>query len=124
VTTKTPDEEPRPDRLVGVEARKLYAAKLEDGFIAKYLSGVAILDVGYRGYEPDVVPIVPQAIGIDLDYPSYDGKTLPFADDSQDAVFSSHCLEHAEDCESAIKEWFRVLKIGGYQSIMLCVRPP
>jgi glycosyltransferase involved in cell wall biosynthesis/SAM-dependent methyltransferase len=114
VTAKTPSEEPRPDRLVGVEARKLYAVKLEDGFIAKYLSGSAVLDIGYRGYEPDVVPIVPQAIGIDLDYPGYDGKTLPFADNSQDAVFSSHCLEHAEDCEAAIKEWFRVLKTGGY----------
>jgi len=26
----------------------------------------AILDVGYKGYESDVVPIVPQAIGVDL----------------------------------------------------------
>jgi glycosyltransferase involved in cell wall biosynthesis/SAM-dependent methyltransferase len=114
VTAKTPDEEPRPDRLVGVEARKLYASKLEDGFIAKYLSGAAILDIGYRGYEADILPIVPQAIGVDLDYPGYDGRTLPFPDNSQDAVFSSHCLEHAEDCEAAIKEWFRVLKTGGY----------
>jgi glycosyltransferase involved in cell wall biosynthesis/SAM-dependent methyltransferase len=107
-------DKPRPDRLVGVEARKLYAAKLEEGFIAKYLSGPAILDIGYRGYEPDVVPIVPQAIGIDLDYPGYDGRTLPFPDNSQDAVFSSHCLEHAEDCRLAVQEWFRVLKTEGY----------
>lgn len=113
--TEDPEiEAPKPDRLVGVEARKLYAAKLEDGFIAKYLSGAAILDIGYRGYESDIVPIVPQAIGIDLDYPGYDGRTLPFPDDSQDAVFSSHCLEHAEDCRAAIQEWFRVLKTGGY----------
>lgn len=103
-----------PDRRVGVEARKTYAAKLEDGFIAKYLSGDAILDIGYRGYEPDVVPIVPQAVGVDLDYPGYDGRTLPFPDDSQDAVFSSHCLEHAEDCRAVITEWFRVLKTGGF----------
>jgi glycosyltransferase involved in cell wall biosynthesis/SAM-dependent methyltransferase len=114
VTAKTPNEDLRPDRLVGVEARKLYATKLEDGFIAKYLSGSAVLDIGYRGYEPDVVPIVPQAVGVDLDYPGYDGKTLPFADNSQDTVFSSHCLEHAQDCEAAIKDWFRVLKVDGY----------
>src|SRR5215831_7157528 len=112
--TRMSTDEPHPDRLVGVEARKLYAAKLEEGFIAKYLSGSAILDIGYRGYEPDVLPIVPQAIGIDLDYPGYDGRTLPFPDNSQDAVFSSHCLEHAEDCRQAIREWFRVLKIQGY----------
>lgn len=125
-------EEPQPDRLVGVEARKLYAAKLRDGFIGKYLSGTAILDIGYRGYEPDVVPIVPRAIGIDLDYPGYDGLTLPFPDDSQDAVFSSHCLEHAEDCRATITEWFRVLKAGGFLVIAVPhkylyerrVRPP
>ena len=103
-----------PDRRVGVEARKSYALKLQDGFIQKYLSGGAILDIGYRGYEDDVVPIVPQAIGVDLDYPGYDGRTLPFADGSQDAVFSSHCLEHADDCRAAIAEWFRVLKTDGF----------
>lgn len=97
-----------------MEARKTYAAKLHDGFIDKYLSGAAILDIGYRGYETDVLPIVPQAIGIDLDYPGYDGRTLPFPDHSQDAVFSSHCLEHADDCRVAIFEWFRVLKTDGF----------
>jgi glycosyltransferase involved in cell wall biosynthesis len=98
-----------------VEARKTFATKLQNGFIAKYLSGSAILDIGYRGYETeDVVPIVPQAIGVDLDYPGYDGHTLPFADGSQDAVFSSHCLEHVDDCRVALRDWFRVLKSGGY----------
>jgi SAM-dependent methyltransferase len=108
-----------PDRNVGVEARKTYAAKLDDGFIEKYLSGIAILDVGYKGYENDVVPIVPQAIGIDVDYPGYDGRRLPFPDQSQDAVFSSHCLEHVEEAQAAINEWFRVLKTNGF--LVLCV---
>ena len=107
-------EAPQPDRLVGVESRKSYPAKLQNGFVEKYLSGAHILDIGYRGYDPDVVPIVPQAIGVELDYPGYDGRTLPFPDGSQDAVFSSHCLEHAEDCRAALTEWFRVLKIGGF----------
>jgi SAM-dependent methyltransferase len=108
-----------PNRNVGVEARKTYAAKLDDGFIEKYLSGMAILDIGYKGYENDVVPIVPQAIGIDVDYPGYDGRRLPFPDQSQDAVFSSHCLEHVEDAQAALSEWFRVLKINGF--LVLCV---
>jgi SAM-dependent methyltransferase len=102
------------DRPVGVEARKTYAAKLDNGFIDKYLSGLAILDIGYKGYENNVVPIVPQAIGIDVDYPGYDGHRLPFPDKSQDAVFSSHCLEHIDDAPAAIGEWFRVLKINGF----------
>ncbi len=104
-----------PKRRVGVEARKTFAAKLENGFLDKYLSGAAILDIGYRGYEAeDVVPIVPQATGVDMDYPGYDGHTLPFADGSQDAVFSSHCLEHVDECGTTLREWFRVLKVGGY----------
>ena len=114
MSTKSSVTPPAPNRRIGVEARKTYAAKLEDGFIAKYLSGQAILDIGYRGYEPDVLPIVPQAIGVDLDYPGYDGRTLPFPDNSQDAVFASHCLEHAEDCRAALTEWFRVLKTDGF----------
>ncbi len=61
------------------EARKTIAAKERSGFVAKYLSGANILDIGYRGYLEDVVPIVPQAIGVDLNYPGYDGRTLPFA---------------------------------------------
>jgi SAM-dependent methyltransferase len=108
-----------PGRRVGTEARKTYAAKIQNGFIDKYLSGGAILDIGYKGYERDVLPIVPQAIGIDFDYPGYDGETLPFPSGSQDAVFSSHCLEHVNDAHAAIREWFRVLKIGGF--LVICV---
>src|SRR4029077_8433990 len=107
------------DRHVGTEARKTFAAKLDDGFIEKYLSGMAILDIGYKGYENDILPIVPQAIGIDVDYPGYNGRRLPFPDESQDAVFSSHCLEHVDDAKAAISEWFRVLKTNGF--LIICV---
>src|ERR1700690_1102541 len=88
---------PPEQRAVGTEASKTIAEKYRNGFVARYLSGANILDIGYRGYLHDAVPIVPQAIGIDLEYPGYDGKTLPFEDNSQDAVFSSHCLEHIDD---------------------------
>ncbi len=108
-----------PDRPVGEEARKSHAARIRSGFIARYLSGGAILDIGYRGYRDDVVPIVPAATGVELDYPGYDGTTLPFADESQDAVFASHCLEHIEDFQNAFRDWFRVLRIGGFLVIMV-----
>lgn len=108
-----------PGRHVGTEARKTYAVKIQNGFIDKYLSGGAILDIGYKGYETGVLPIVPQAIGVDFDYPGFDGETLPFAGGSQDTVFSSHCLEHVNDAGAAIREWFRVLKIGGF--LVICV---
>lgn len=106
-------------RRVGEEASKTYELRLNNGFIDKYLSGRSILDIGYKGYIEDVVPIVENAIGVELDYPGYDGHTLPFADLSQDAVFASHCLEHIEDFPNVLRDWFRVLKVGGFLVIMV-----
>ena len=37
-----------PDRPVGTESRKIYAVKIGSGFFDRYLSGKAILDIGYR----------------------------------------------------------------------------
>jgi SAM-dependent methyltransferase len=108
-----------PARPVGWESRKSYASKIASGFFDKYLSGGAILDVGYRGYADDIVPILPHAVGIDLDYPGYDGETLPFPEESQDAVYTSHCLEHVSNYKQAIQEWFRVIKLGGYLVIVV-----
>lgn len=101
------------DRKVGTEAQGTYLEKLKNGFFDKYMSGNG-LDVGFAGYEEGCEPILPTAIGIDIDYPDYDGINLPFDDFSQDYVFSSHCLEHIEDYKTVIREWFRVLKIGGF----------
>jgi SAM-dependent methyltransferase len=101
-------------RKVGREASKSYAAKLQSGFFRTYLGGAQVLDIGFRGSSGEASPIVEQAVGVDLGFPGYDGVTLPFPSNSQDAVHSSHCLEHTEDPVQAIREWFRVLKIGGY----------
>lgn len=99
---------------VGEEARKNFGVWLRDGFYEKYLSGEKVLDIGFQGYIDEVRPITPTAIGVGLDYPGYDGKTLPFADGSQDTVFVSHCLEHIDDYRTVIADWFRVLKVGGH----------
>lgn len=42
------------------------------------------------------------------------GDDLPFEDNSLDYVLSSHVIEHFFDPIKAIKEWLRVLKVGGY----------
>lgn len=42
-----------------------------------------------------------------------------FASQSMDFVFSSHLLEHIEDTKKTLKEWFRVLKVGGYLCLYL-----
>ncbi|HME24426.1 MAG TPA: hypothetical protein VKI44_24355, partial [Acetobacteraceae bacterium] len=66
-------------RPVGGEARKTFDRKIESGFWSRFITGRRILDIGFRGYLGDrVVPIMPGAIGVDLDYPGYDGRTLPF----------------------------------------------
>ena len=43
-----------------------------------------------------------------------------FADESFDAVFSSHVLEHMVDMQAALDEWCRVIKPGGF----LCLYVP
>jgi len=101
-------------KTVGEESRKTFYRFLGNGFFDSYLSGAKILDIGYKGYLETATPILPHAVGVALDYPGYDGKTLPFSDGSQDAVFSSHVLEHIPDYRGALQEWFRVLRVGGY----------
>lgn len=103
---------------VGTESQRTHLDKLNSGFYSRFMSGIG-LDIGYTGYTEGVMPILPTATGVDLDYPGYDGKTLPFSDNSQDYVYSSHCLEHITDWSKAISEWFRVLKINGYLIIIV-----
>ena len=42
-----------------------------------------------------------------------------FGAGSMDYVFSSHCLEHIENDWQALREWWRVLKSGGYLVLYL-----
>src|SRR5207302_3823156 len=102
------------------EVGKTFALRLTNGFFRRFLSGPVILDIGFRGASMDAVPILPHAIGIDLDYPGYDGLALPLAESSVDTVFASHVLEHVPDAQAAILDWFRVLKVGGY---LVCIVP-
>jgi SAM-dependent methyltransferase len=102
------------------EAGHSYLKRLRSGFLDKYCRGVA-LDVGYSGYaNPEKKAALPNAIGIDVDYPGYDGIRLPFDDESVDCVFSSHCLEHVQFDHAVVRDWYRVLKIGGF---IVCMVP-
>lgn len=101
-------------RPLGPETSKNHKRREAEGFYSKFLSGDSILDIGYRGGDPNSVPITEKATGIELDYPGYDGRHLPFETNSQDSVFASHCLEHIEDYKTVLADWYEVLKIGGY----------
>jgi hypothetical protein len=102
------------------EPRKTFLLRLLNNFFEKYLSGPVILDIGYQGGYPDAVPLFPHAVGIDLAYPGYDGARLPFGNGTVDAVFASHMLEHVSDPKIVIRDWFRVLRVGGF---IVCVVP-
>lgn len=101
-------------RRLGAETLRSHARRIREGFYTKYLSGEHVLDIGYRGGKADAEAVTEKAIGVELDYPGYDGVHLPFEDFSQDAVFASHCLEHIIDWKTVLADWFRVLRIGGY----------
>jgi SAM-dependent methyltransferase len=104
----------RAGRRLGPETARNQARRMAEGFYQRYLSGDAVLDIGFRGGVPDAEPITAKAVGVELDYPGYDGIRLPFPDQSQDAVFASHTLEHIVDWRAVLADWYRVLKIGGY----------
>ena len=103
------------------EAARSYQDRVKSGFFDLYCNGDLVLDVGFTGYDnPEAKTAIPNAIGIDLDYPGYDGIRLPFDDNSVDTVMSSHCLEHILFDHMAIRDWFRVIKVGGF---IVCTVP-
>jgi SAM-dependent methyltransferase len=106
------------NRLVSGESLKSHRSRIDSGFMHRYLNGDQILEIGGTG-DGKGVPITDSAINIDLGYPGYDGRTLPFADGSQDAVYTSHCLEHIDDFRNVLQDWFRVLKVGGYLIVIV-----
>jgi SAM-dependent methyltransferase len=103
------------------ESGKSYLTRRANGFLQRFMSGEVVLDIGYKGYDnPRGTTVVAHAIGVDMDYPGYDGLHLPFADNSVDSVYSSHCLEHIESYQIVIRDWHRVLKVGGF---LICAVP-
>lgn len=97
------------------EPSKSHQRRLQTGMIDKYLSKPFILDIG-SGHGPAVTP---WAKIIDLDTPGYDGFNLPFENDSIDAIFSSHCLEHVISPIDTLREWFKKIKVGGFLFVVV-----
>lgn len=102
----------------GLETEKAHEVRVSSGFYKAYMSGQG-LDVGYDGGVKDSVPVLETAIGVDLNYPNYDGTRLPFDNESKDYIYSSHCLEHIVNPTEVIQDWFRVIKVGGYLVIVV-----
>lgn len=97
--------------MFGPETQKAHERRKREGFYKKFCQGAG-LDIGHSGSD-NSEPIT-NAIGIDMGFSGYDGIHLPFSTESQDFVYSSHCLEHISDYKTSIQEWFAVLKKGGH----------
>jgi ubiquinone/menaquinone biosynthesis C-methylase UbiE len=72
-------------------------------------------DLQARGFTVTAIEVPGSIYAGHRVYPikDYDGRTLPFADRSFDAVFSSNVLEHVADLKKMHSEIARVLKING-----------
>jgi len=94
--------------------------------VAPYLKGRG-LDVGAGDFK-----VLPHAISVDnMNHAQFGFSVRPdvlvksaddlsvFASQSMDFVYSSHLLEHMEDPEKALKEWWRVVKTKGRMILYL-----
>ena len=104
-------------RYFGRPATKLETAKAKnrrwrEDFFSKYCNGKG-LDIGYGG---DL--LTNDCLG--WDYEHGDAQYLKaILDGSFDFVYSGHTLEHMVDAVAALKNWWRVIKPGGYMILYL-----
>lgn len=95
------------------ETTRLFENRLADGFWANYVRNGIVIDIGYKGGFPDNTPIFEDSIGLDLDTPGYNGRDLPFEDNSIATIHASHLLEHISDYGYFFRECMRVLQSRG-----------
>jgi len=78
-----------------------WASKFAFPFAIKVCKGIGV-DIGYSRPEWKL----PLAKGIEI------GDMLP-GKETQDYVFSSHCLEHCDSWVETLSEWISLIKSGG-----------
>jgi SAM-dependent methyltransferase len=94
------------------ETHKARERRIREKFFEKFCKGRG-LDVGYGG---DLLSENCQ--GWDIEHG--DAQTLKGLKDSEfDFVYSSHTLEHVDDAEITLRNWWRVIKPGGYLILYL-----
>jgi SAM-dependent methyltransferase len=103
----------------------------ESALAHKYLDGLKGIEIGGSAHNPfgldtinvdytDAIDTVfkqaeiklcGEALKVDI---VAEANNLPFRDETKDFIINSHLIEHLFDPISAIKEWLRVIKKGGY----------
>lgn len=89
---------------------------IEIGGSAHNPFGLKTRNVDFTGdmttvFKEEEVRMCGEALPVDIVAP---GDQLPLEDSSVDFVVSSHVIEHFPDPIKALKEWYRVVKPGGY----------
>lgn len=95
--------------------------------VKRFVPGMRILEIGggtgYQakrlsedGFVVDSIDVPNSNYADQLEFPvrPYDGRNIPFPNESFDVVFSSNVLEHVLDLPQLQTEMKRVLKPGGY----------
>jgi hypothetical protein len=90
------------NRHVGFESRKAYRRRCETGFWHTFARSQyegqmpAVLDIGYMGGEPDVLPILPKASGLELDHWNYEGRKHRYQDSDNALTYDGETLPARE----------------------------
>lgn len=99
-------------KYVYAETSKAKNRRLKENFFNLYCKGKG-LDIGFGGD-----PVTDNVKGFDFEHG--DAQYLKRKKNNEyDFVYSSHTIEHLPDPSEAIKNWFRVVKPGGYLIIYL-----
>ena len=94
------------------ETNKAKLRRERESFFDKYCIGKG-LDIGFGG---DLITSTAQG----FDFEHGDAHFIEgINDESFDFVYSSHTLEHMIDPSAAIRNWFRVVKKGGYLIVFI-----
>lgn len=101
---------PRPHRTL--ETTKAKPRRTREKFFEKFCQGKG-LDIGYGGD-----PLAENCQGWDIEHG--DAQTLEGLKDPEfDFVYSSHTLEHLDNAEIALKNWWKIIRPGGYLILYL-----
>jgi len=94
------------------ETSKAHSRRVKEGFFEKFCKGEG-LDIGFGS---DL--ITKDAKGYDFEHGNAQ-YLKGVKDNSYNFVYSSHTIEHLPDPAEGIKNWFRVVKPGGYLILYL-----
>lgn len=97
-----------------VRGRKVLDAACGEGYGAALLAGTAASVTGVDSSEPAIEHAARRYRAGNLEFRCADCLSLPFPDDSFEAIVSFETLEHLEDHDGLMREFRRVLAPAGF----------